>query len=202
MIHFNELFITPDRKHLIIDVSVKSDKYYKDVYIDSIVIDNQDTYVGTGPSTTPVYEFTIPTEGTVTLKKLGKTITPTYNYKHWRLELSTSDLTTSSFDGIFFVYVRTKGTPAANTPCGMDNITTMNTLVDLYPYYQQGMQFIREVGNTCSIPRGFIDHILKLKKLELAVRTGHYPEAIETWKKFFGNSRKVVTKPCSCNGNT
>ena len=201
MIHFNELFITPDRQHLIIDVTVKSDKYYKDVYIDSIVIDNQDTYVGTGPSTTPVYEFTIPTEGTVTLKKLGKTITPTYNYKHWRLELSTSDLTTGSFDGIFFVYVRTKGTPAADTPCGMDNQTTMGVVANLYPFYRTMVNYMKEVEDECEVPKNFIDVLLRFKALELSIRTGHYAQAIKYWNKFFKSIKsKTINTGCRCHG--
>ena len=60
MVHFNELTITPDGKYLIIDVSVLSETYYKDIYIDSVVIDNQNTYLSSGPSSEPVYSYSVP----------------------------------------------------------------------------------------------------------------------------------------------
>lgn len=50
MIKFNELRITDDSKYLIIDASVPDYPYYKDIYIDSICIDTQDTYKDGGPS--------------------------------------------------------------------------------------------------------------------------------------------------------
>jgi hypothetical protein len=50
MIDFNELRITPDGKYLIIDVSINNASYYDNVFIKHIVIDTQDTYLHTGPS--------------------------------------------------------------------------------------------------------------------------------------------------------
>ena len=35
MVDFNELRVSPDRKNLIIDVSIKDFSYYENVYIDS-----------------------------------------------------------------------------------------------------------------------------------------------------------------------
>lgn len=49
-VDINELYITPDGKSMIIDVSVKEKSYYKDIYLDEIVIDTQDTFVETGIS--------------------------------------------------------------------------------------------------------------------------------------------------------
>ena len=37
MVDFNELRVSPDRKNLIIDVSIKDLSYYENVYIDSII---------------------------------------------------------------------------------------------------------------------------------------------------------------------
>ena len=39
MMQFNELRITPDKKHLIIDVQVQEMRYYENVYLDTIIID-------------------------------------------------------------------------------------------------------------------------------------------------------------------
>ena len=59
MLHFNELRITPDNRHLIIDVSVDKQDYFQDVILESIVIDTQDTYVPNGPSSNPVYTYNV-----------------------------------------------------------------------------------------------------------------------------------------------
>lgn len=45
MVDFNELRITPDGQYLIIDVTIKSDLYYKDRQILTVKVDSQDTYV-------------------------------------------------------------------------------------------------------------------------------------------------------------
>lgn len=188
MIHFNELKITPDGAHLIIDVSVKNEDYYKNVYLDSIVIDNQDTYVGTGPSSNPVYQYSIP-------DVMSKLTQQYVSSKHVRLDLTPVDL---PLDGLLFVYVRVKGTPAPDTPCGEDNITTLGTVVNVYPFYQQAMNYIGELASNCSIPQNFTDYILKLKGLELAIRTGNYPDAIKYFNKFFKNKSDVVIRKGGC----
>jgi hypothetical protein len=183
MIHFNQLSISSDGKHLIIDVSVIGEAYYKDVYIDSIVIDNQDTYVGNGPSSTPVYSYSVP---------------ETKEQKHVKLILDTVDI--KNLNSLFFVYVRAKGTPAPDTPCGMDNITTMRTVTNMYPFYQQAMNYIGELANGCSIPQNFLDYVLKMRGLELAVKTGNYPDAIKFYNKFFNGKGKssIKTGGCGC----
>ena len=193
MVHFNELRITSDGQHLIIDVSVLSESYYKNVYIDSIVIDNQDTYVGSGPSSNPVYQYSVPD----TMSKLTKKYV---SYKNVRLDLTPTDL---PLNGLLFVYVRTKGTPAADTPCGLDNMTTLGTVTNMYPFYQQAMNYIGELANNCSVPQNFTDYILKMKGLELAVRIGNYTDAIKFYNKFFNGKENTVVRKggCSC-GNT
>ena len=186
MVQFNELRITPDGQKLIIDVSVKDLEYYTNVYLDEILIDTQDTFIETGPSTEVVYSKTI--EG---------------NVKSVRLELGIGDLLPTLNDNLFFVYVKTKGTPASNTPCGMDNITTVGVVTNLYPLYQQAFGYIKELSDTCIIPKNFINFILQYKALQLAVKTGHYTEAIKFWEKFhFSQGIKdiTVTSKCGCYG--
>lgn len=196
MIHFNQLSISSDGKHLTIDVSVLGEAYYKDVYIDSIIIDNQDTYVGNGPSSTPVYSYSVPD----TLSKLTKR---PKSHKQIRLDLTPADITSGTLSGMFFVYVRTKGTPAADTPCGMDNISTMGTVVSMYPFYQKAMNYIEELASSCEVPKNFIDYILRIKGLELAVRTGNYTKAIKYYKKFFKGQEGIINNSggygCGCS---
>lgn len=193
MVHFNELKITPDAKKLIIDVSVLKEDYYKDVYLDSIIIDSQDTYVGNYPSSEPLYQYTIPD---IESQMSGKTV----YQKHVRLVLDTLDL---PLNNLLFVYVTVKGTPAPDTPCGCDNIVTLKTVVNLYPFYQQAMAYIKDIAKVCSKHSEFADFILRLKALQLAITTGHYTDAIKYYNKFFKGKEGVVAKKggCSC-GNT
>ena len=184
MVQFNELKITPDGQRLIIDVSIKDLEYYTNVYLDTVQIDTQDTFVESGPSSEVVYSKTI--EG---------------NTKSVRLELGTGDLLPALNDNLFFVYVRTKGIPAANTPCGMDNITTLGVVSNLYPLYQYAFSYIKELSDTCSIPKNFVNYILQYKAFELAIKTDHYTEAVKYWKRFFmGIKDSVITPNCGCHG--
>ena len=194
MLQFNELKITPDSKYLIIDVSVKEESYYENVTIDSIVIDTQDTYIFNGPSDKPIFKFD---------STNSKIYYPNYELegeKHVRLILSIKDLNTLP-NNMFFVYAKAKGSPSPDTPCGMDNITIMNTVINLYPIYQSSICYLRELNNSCMIPKGFINMILKLKAVELCITTGDYPKAISYWKRFFMGKIKVSTYNCGCNGN-
>ena len=56
MIRFNELKI--ENNYIIIDVQIEEDEYFKDMYIDSIVIDTQDTFIANGPSNKAIYTKT------------------------------------------------------------------------------------------------------------------------------------------------
>lgn len=187
---FNELRITPDSKYLIIDVDIPKEKYYKDVYLDSVVIDNQDTYINNGFSSKPIYSYTIP-------EREYDEDCPLKSVKHLRLVLDRHDL--GSLDGIFFIYIRVKGTPSPDTPCGMDHITTMRAVCNIYPYYRQAMGYIKELGKTCSVPQNFIDYILKLQALKLSVKAGDYTGAIKYYNKFLKNLPKFHKKGgCGC----
>ena len=214
MLEFRELRITPDGKHLIIDVAVQEHSYYENVFIDSIIIDTQDTYVQNGPSSKPVYQYKVEEDGVQNLYALpeecscnpilideDKSYCFTYGYeegRHVRLMLSTKDIT---LNNMLFVYVVAKGTPSPDTPCGLDNAIIMQTVVDLYPFYQNTLCFLKELNNSCEVPKGFTDMILRLKALELCIRTGNYSQAIKYWKKFFSNNNRVVVTTSNCKYN-
>lgn len=215
MLEFRELRVTPDGSHLIIDVAVREHSYYENVFIDSIIIDTQDTYTQNGPSSKPVYQYKVEEDGVQNLYALpeecscnsilvdeDKSYCFTYGYeegRHVRIMLSTKDV---PLNNMLFVYAIAKGTPAPDTPCGFDNTIIMQTVVDLYPFYQNTLCFLKELNNSCEVPKGFTDMILRLKALELCIRTGNYPQAIKYWKKFFSNNNRVVvtTSNCKCNG--
>lgn len=185
MITFKELKITPDGHKLIIDVFVKDLPYYTDVFIDSIIIDTQATFLESGPSSKAIYNYKV--EG---------------DKKALRLELDKLDLSTSLNDNLFFIYVKTKGIPADYTPCGMDKRTSLRALFNFYPAFQHAFGYIKELSNSCcDIPKTFINFILQYKAFELSIRVGHYTEAINYWKKFFSSIKgSTINSNCGCHG--
>lgn len=219
MIAIHECRITDDGKYLIIDASVLNNSYYKNVYIESVIIDTDKTYQEGGYSYNPIYEKSfqggphkITTAGcgcnqitTDTNCECGDVYTDNnYGIKTIRLVLDKNDLPGADLnENIFFVYIKATGYPEPGTPCGMDNEVTLGIAYNLRPLYNQAMGYIKEIGNSCDIPRGFIDMILRLKALELAFKTGHYKVAIEHWYNLFKNKKTVSRgRRCGCNGSS
>ena len=218
MLHFNELRITQDDKYLIIDASVDNQDFYDDIILDSVVIDTQDTYVPNGPSSNPVYElkvadaydltYSLPEECSCNpvLEEEDKSYCFTYGthqMRNIRLRLQASDFNINTLnDTMFFVYVITTGEPSADAPESTVSPQIMGTVTNLYPYYQSMMKSVKELINECKIPKNFIDFSLRLKALELCIRTGNYPQAIKYWNKYFKNKIGTITRVtnCSCYG--
>lgn len=219
MIVINECRIDDEGKRLIIEASIDTLTYYKDVYINAIIIDTDETYSESGPSSNPIYskEFD-PIEETVEVYddssedvvstnacggilsiESGKTEVNILR-KHIRMVLTASDLSLSSLkDNIFFVYIEAAGTPDVSTPCTMDNQYTIGIAIDYRSIYNSGLKYLKELSKECSLPKGFIDYILRFKALQLALRTGHYLEAINYWKKFFNAKvTESINTGCGC----
>ena len=217
MLIFNELRITPDQKYLIIDVSVDNQKYYKNIQIDSIIIDTQDTYIDSGPSNNPIFTYNLTEENSNITQVYTDNYTPvldedtSYCYveseekqnKSIRLILNYQDLNVSLQDNMFFVYAIATGTPSADTPCGMDNSIVKGTIINLYPIYCKTIQYLKELDDSCVVPKNFMDMIIKLKALELSIKTGNSFQAIEYWNKYFktliNNNSTFKSKYCGCN---
>ena len=73
--------------------------------------------------------------------------------------------------------------------------------VNLRPIYNMAMGYIKELDSNCSIPKGFIDMILRIKAFKLALKTGNYTVAFKWWDKLFKNKRSIsINKRCGCNG--
>lgn len=214
MLYFKELQYSKDLKSLIIDVAVKNSEYYDKINIDSIVIDNQDTYINNGPSSNPIYVchvqdikykkvFSLPnyTCNNVKVEESNKDcfIEDESFKKHIRMELPLNILKVQPND-MLFVYVIATGVPASNTPCGLDNNKIIGTVVNLKNIYTKAISYLREIEciDNCQIPKNFINFILEFKALELSIKTGNYLQAIKYWKKFF--TKVKVTSKCSCYG--
>lgn len=216
MVVLEQCRIDQEGKHLIIEAAVENLSYYRDVYIESVIVDTNSTYSPNGPSNNPVfYQAFEPDYMKVDVQddcnslkteedcKCGNIYTSQKaGVKRISLCLTTKDLNGANLDdNIFFVYIVATGIPAPCTPCGMDNKYTMGVAVNLRPVYNMAMNYVKELDSTCSIPRGFIDMVLRLKAFDLSLRTGNYPMAIKQWDRLFKNKISVSpNRGCGCNG--
>lgn len=106
-------------------------------------------------------------------------------------------------DNMYFVYFTTKGTPSPNTPCRLDETTTLGVTFDYGLIYANTMCYTKELADDCSIPIGFADFILYVAALKLSIETEHYMDAIKQFEYIKNNGCMGVTglinKPCGCN---
>ena len=118
------------------------------------------------------------------------------------LELTKVDLNISTLEkNMFFIYVIAEGTPAPDTPCGLDVNIVSKVLVNTYPIYRDIMKYIKELGDTCRTPYNLIDKLLQLKMLDICVQVGNNIEAIRIWKTYFMNIiDNNINTNCNCNG--
>ena len=215
MVDFNELRVSPDRKNLIIDVSIKDLSYYENVYIDSIIIDTQDTYIPSGPSNSPIFTYEVVSNVTpvYSLPDCGYNQVQDYidkencfetsnnEEKRVRLELDNTALDNHLKGNLFFVYVITKGTPSSDTPCNMDNTINLGVTADTYPIYTNMLNSLKEL-ESCGTPKLFTDAFLRFKAFELSIKTGQYSQVINYWNKYFKSLDIPNNTNCSCNGRT
>lgn len=204
MIIFDQLRISDDGKRMYINAHVNKADYFKDIYIDSIVIQTADKVSETDPG--------LPTSDYVYIKKAEE------NAKELNLVLEASDLSRSwesdpnaiafgrgdMSKTLFFVYIKCKGTPGSCTPCRLDEETTLGVVFDENVLHQKVMDYTKELVADCSVPSAFIDFILLWNAFKSAIETEHYIPAIKFYNMLFdevGNSCQSRTiKTCGCNG--
>lgn len=68
--------------------------------------------------------------------------------------------------------------------------------------YSSMMPYVRELGNECKIPNGFIDQFLKYEALDNAILTGNEVQAIEYFNQWGKGSTNTypVRRGCGCHG--
>lgn len=132
----------------------------------------------------------------------GKLVAVTTPIKSYRIEINKNDSTLTFKDNLLFVYVKTNGTPASDTPCGMDEEITLGVTLYHYPIYNAMMNSIKELEKNCEVPKNFINSILRFKAFELAIDTEHYNQAIIYYNKFIKNINlnTVISNKCNCYG--
>ena len=178
MTTFNEAYIVNDPKTLVIDVQVDNKDYFKDVYLDSIIIDTNTTYNPQGPSTKPFKCIQI--EG---------------NKKRYKEVIDIDALP----NRMYFIYVLTRGEASPETPCGLKNKCAVCVVYDPTNLYKQGMKQI--TSNGCSPSLQFLDYIIKEEAFNIALEGGHYVKAIEYWEELNNsNNHYNIVKPCGCHG--
>lgn len=198
MIRFNELKI--ENNYIIIDVQIEEEKYFKDMYIDSIVIDTQDTFIANGPSSKAIYTKTFNTDTDVNKEEIVYT-QGTDKYNRVRIYIDGKNLNVDIHKTMFFVYVIAGGTPSADTPCRWDENKALHTLIDTQVLYNNMIQYVKELNKDCSTPDNFINAILQFNAIDLALKTNQYPLAIDLWKRFYSDIESNVVLPnCGCNG--
>lgn len=198
MIRFNELKI--EDNYIIIDVQIEEEKYFKDMYIDSIVIDTQDTFIANGPSSKAIYTKTFNTDTDINKEEIVYT-QGTDKYNRVRIYIDGKNLNVDIHKTMFFVYVIAGGTPTADTPCRWDENKALHTLVDTQVLYNNMIQYVKELNKDCSTPDNFINAILQFNAIDLALKTNQYPLAIDLWKRFYSDIESNVVLPnCGCNG--
>ena len=201
---FDQLRISDDGKRMYINAHVNKADYFKDIYIDSIVIQTADKVSETNPG--------LPTSDYIYIKKADE------NAKELNLVLGASDLSKSwetdpkaiafgrgeMSDTLFFVYIKVKGTPGACTPCTLDEETTLGVVFDENVLHQRVMDYTKELAETCSVPSDFIDFILLWNAFKSAIETEHYIPAIKFYNMLFDFVGKTcqnrMIKTCGCHG--
>lgn len=226
MLHFNELRYSDDLKKIIISASIDADEAFENCFLEQLIIDNQDTYIDNGPSNNPIYSYTFADDyikGEVPVQtEENQDINVTteehpddnvyvedYIYddskglQNIRIVINLKNQCAINPDkDILFVYIIARGTPKDTALCGTDVPIIMGTLINLYRLYAYSLGYIRQVEERCDIPSYFIDYMLRLKALQLFIKTGNYIALIKYWKKYFTDIKyKGITSSCGCNGN-
>ena len=170
--------------------------YFSDVTIKSIVIDTEDTYCESGPSSNPPFEYQVG-DGT---------------YKEVRTVLDVTGICNNG-KKMLFVWVTTFGNPSPDTPCGLDKPNVMRAVVDFKTIYEEAIKILKcntsgcGCGkNNCTVDAKFADFSLQYFKLTTALELGDWDSAYEAYCYLLRKnpSKNVIKaparKPCGCNG--
>ncbi len=190
MVEFNELRIDSEGTTLYIDVSVPSS--YEDCFIERIYVDGGIPLGGDCPSYSNKKSLVATTHREEVVEGKTALIVDTTAV---RLELKEENLANPvSFNrDMLHIFVELSKVEEGN--CSFP----MRTVINIYPVYQRAMYYVKELGQSCLVPRRFEDLILKLKAVDMAVQTGNYLIAHKMWNEMFRiHGDPVTPKPCGC----
>nr|DAH01912.1 MAG TPA: hypothetical protein [Crassvirales sp.] len=170
MIKYNKLQI--DGNKLIIDFEIEDKPYYDSLSIEGVRVDTPLTY-GTD---TPYFLYD---EDDVT---------------QYTTEIFIPDAKKELLIITPIVYISLP----PDTPCGAD-VIDMAAIYDRNILIDKGLGYLKELGDTCEISRGFVDFILNRYALDMAIATCNYSTAIKYWK-MLTMVKGTTLKGCGCNG--
>lgn len=170
MIKYNKLQI--DGNKLIIDFEIEDKPYYDSLSIEGVRVDTPLTY-GTD---TPYFLYD---EDDVT---------------QYTTEIFIPDAKKELLIITPMVYISLP----PDTPCGAD-VIDMAAIYDRNILIDKGLGYLKELGDTCEISRGFVDFILNRYALDMAIATCNYSTAIKYWK-MLTMVKGTTLKGCGCNG--
>lgn len=180
MVHIDTLSI--DNKTLVLSASIDDSPYYENVFLDKVIIDTQDTFKPSGPSDRAVYSSTI--DG---------------NKKKIALVIPFTDILASEEKDLLIVYVKSKGNPTMDVPCGSDNPIAAKAIMDFRNIYCRLITFLKS-PDKCGPNRAFINEYFKYKLISLAMLTSNLDTLVRYFKKFYTNRSLPYTPNCHCNG--
>lgn len=170
MIKYNKLQI--DGNKLIIDFEIEDKSYYDSLSIEGVRVDTPLTY-GTD---TPYFLYD---EDDVT---------------QYTTEIFIPDAKKELLIITPAVYISLP----PDAPCGAD-VIDMAAIYDRNILIDKGLGYLKELGDTCEISRGFVDFILNRYALDMAIATCNYSTAIKYWK-MLTMVKGTTLKGCGCNG--
>jgi len=193
MVQFNNLeFITP--KSLRVNAEVLDLDYFASVYIDSIIIDTEDTVCETGPSDNPPFVLALsPTKSLNTIVNVSTLV--------------------ENGPKMLFVYLHCTGAPYPEPPCGLDKQDTMKPVVDYASVYEEALKLARCVSKcgcldgNCTVDTAFANFSLQYFRLVSALENNDVRAAYDAWFYLLhkGGKKRIEpfvgpSKPCGCNG--
>ena len=194
---------------LVAVVSVPDRIGYEDVYIQKVIIGTQDTY-DTENNTFSEEYFNDESKKIGTLSNVTTYINGLVYYKEDADEkgpltlILRIDNDNIKLSDLFFIQVITSGTYGENIGCEGTGDTWSSTY-DEFSINAKGMQYIRELANSCETPEGLIDYILNKEAMDVAKNCGDYSTMITRYNELNGTavttSGKVSNyKACGCYG--
>lgn len=196
MVTFNDCRISEDGKCLIVEASINEMSYFKNCYIEEVYIDTDETY-SIDEASHHAVKIDLESDQCECVKEDDKIKRVTITVRTKALDKETLN------KNIFFIHVKAGGYPEPGCPCGMDNQWHLCYALNWKPLYDSIMSYINELADSCSIPKNLIDILLRLHAIKIALKTGHFTQAIELWQKWDMGTVNSITKikrKCGCNG--
>lgn len=202
MIQFNDIKINTQADTLSIDVEIIPDEAFSKCYLKKIYIDTQDSYLTSGPSEDVVYTKEID-KGDIDYNIPGSyvEIDDDKKVRKLKIDIPQIEIKANLASNFFIVYVEADGIISdTNVNFCETDYMGVGCVFHMRKVYQGFISWIREIANSCEIPKNFIYSYLQYQALLTSVRTGNMMEAIKIYNKYIKNIQGVGgnINGCSC----